>query len=95
MRVSAWRVRRRVLGQVAPELRGVRRAGRHVDALPGRAAAQAQLGQPEASGTLEELRVADPGFADAPLEELRRYFFSEATAAAVADGLRLAGLEID
>lgn len=67
----------------------------HIAALAIRAAAQAQLGQPEARGTLEALRVADPGFADAPLEELRRYFFSEAAAGAVAEGLRLAGLEID
>lgn len=67
----------------------------HVPALAIRAAAQAQLGQSEARATLEALRVAEPGFADAPLDELRRYFFSEATAAAVADGLRLAGLEVD
>ena len=59
------------------------------------AAAQAQPGQPEASATLDALHAADPGFAQAPMSELRRYFLSEETVAAVANGLRLAGLEID
>jgi adenylate cyclase len=67
----------------------------HPPTLAVRAAAQAKLGQPEAGATLEALLTTDPRFAQAPLRELQRYFFSEETAAAVAEGLRLAGLETD
>ena len=67
----------------------------HPPTLVVRAASQAKLGQLEAGATLEALLATDPRFATAPLRELRRYFYSEATAAAMADGLRLAGLETD
>ena len=66
-----------------------------IQTLVIQAAAQAQLGQPEASATLDALRAADPDFSEAPMDELRRYFLSEETVAGVADGLRLAGLEIE
>ena len=59
------------------------------------AAAQAQLGQPEATSTLDALPAADPDFGEAPMRELRRYFLSEETVARVVDGLRLAGLEVE
>jgi hypothetical protein len=66
-----------------------------VQTLVIQAAAQAQLGQPEASATIDRLRAADPGFAETPMSELRHYFLSEETVAKVAHGLRLAGLEIE
>ncbi len=66
-----------------------------VQTLVIQAAAQAQLGQPEAKATLEALLAADPDFGEAPMGELRRYFLSEETVAKVAHGLRLAGLEIE
>ena len=66
-----------------------------VQTLVIQAAAQAQLGQPEARATLEALLAADPDFGEAPMGELRRYFLSEETVAKVAHGLRLAGLEIE
>ena len=67
----------------------------HPPTLAVRAAAQARLGEPGAGATLEALRATDRRFARAPLRELRRYFFSEATAGSVAEGLRLAGLDVD
>ena len=65
-----------------------------VSTLAIRAAAQAKLGQPEARATLEALTAADADFADAPMSALPR-FMSEEAVAALADGLRLAGLELD
>ncbi len=65
-----------------------------VQTLVIQAAAQAQLGQPEASATIDTLRAVDPSFAQTPMSELRHYFLSEETVAKVAHGLRLAGLEI-
>jgi adenylate cyclase len=58
------------------------------------AASQGHLGRPEASATLDALRRSDERFADAPMEELRRYFILDDTVDAVVRGLHLAGLEI-
>ncbi len=66
----------------------------NVPTLAIQAAAQAKLGQPEARATLEALTAADADFADAPMSALR-LFMSEEMIAALADGLRLAGLELD